>query len=178
MRRKLNIKWKAEFRPDFLNATFMKEAVESGCELFDFSPDGASDYAMQVLGKNLRVTDVEKTVEWASKIENAKVAYNFVYDLPSGNMGQSYGLARLFTKMMSNCRCKLEFLSLTKMRIYPQTRLYQVALRERKISADRSLIPPVYYERSPMKNFEDVFARLLRFSSAGFRKVCKRFRTR
>jgi radical SAM superfamily enzyme YgiQ (UPF0313 family) len=172
-RRKLEIKWKAEFRPDFLNAQFMKEAVESGCELFDFSPDGASDYAMRVLGKDMSVADVEKTVEWASKIENAKVAYNFVYDLPSGNMGQSYGLARLFMKIMSSCRCKLEFLSLTKMRIYPQTRLYQVALREGRISADRSLIPPVYYERFPGKNPEDIFARLLKVSSAGFAKVCK-----
>jgi radical SAM superfamily enzyme YgiQ (UPF0313 family) len=173
MRRKLDIKWKAEFRPDFLNAKFMKEAVESGCELFDFSPDGASDHAMQMLGKNLRVRDVEKTVEWASRIENAKVAYNFVYDLPRGDLGQLYGLTRLFTKIMSSCRCKLEFLSLTKMRIYPQTRLYRVALREGRISRDRSLIFPVYYERLPRKNPEDFFARLLRVSSAGFTKICK-----
>jgi anaerobic magnesium-protoporphyrin IX monomethyl ester cyclase len=172
-KRKLNIKWKAEFRPDYLNSEFMKEAAESGCQLFDFSPDGASDYAMQVLGKNLRVKDVEKTAEWASKIENAKVAYNFVYDLPAGNTGQSYGLARLYTKIMSSCRCKLEFLSLTKMRIYPQTNLYRVALREGKISADSSMIPPVYYERLRRKNPEEIFARLLRVSSTGFAKLCK-----
>jgi radical SAM superfamily enzyme YgiQ (UPF0313 family) len=175
IRRKLNIRWRAEFRPDFLNAGFMKEAVESGCDLFDFSPDGASDDAMQVLGKNLQVVDVERTIRWVSEIENAKVAYNFVYDIPGDNLRHEYGLARLFTKIMNSCRCKLQFLSLTKMRIYPHTRLYEIALRERKISSNTNLIPPVYYESHSRKNPEDVLPYLLRGSSTVFTKICKDF---
>jgi hypothetical protein len=36
-----------------MNESFMKEAVKSGCSWFSFSADGASDRAMQMLGKDL-----------------------------------------------------------------------------------------------------------------------------
>ena len=174
-RRKLDIEWEACFRPDFLNANLMMEAVEAGCQLFDFSPDGASNEAMQVLGKNLEVGDVEKTVNWASEIENAKVAYEFVYDLPYGNMEHVVGLTRLFPKIMCNCRNKLQYLTLSKMRIYPYTPLYDIALKQGKINAHTDLLYPVHYESCSSKNPWNILPYFLRGSSITFTKLCKTF---
>jgi radical SAM superfamily enzyme YgiQ (UPF0313 family) len=174
-RRKLEIRWEACFRPDFLNLKFMKEAIDAGCRLFDFSPDGASNEAMQVLGKGLEVRDVEKTIQWASRIEGASVAYEFVYDLPSGNREHMLGLTRLFPKIMYRCRNKLRYLTLTKMRIYPHTPLYKIAREQGKIDADTDLIPPVHYESHSSKNIGNVLPFLLRGSSTIYTEIFKKF---
>lgn len=148
IRRRLDIKWQADFRPDYMNFKLMKTAVESGCAQFNFSPDGTSDEAMQVLGKNMNVDCVTKTVQWASEIEGAKAGYCFVYDIPSGNMSQYRGLLKLSTKFLPYGRKKIRSFGLTRMRIYPNTPLYELAVRQRKIQPDTDLIEPVYYSHA------------------------------
>jgi len=175
IRRKLDVKWEACFRPDFVNARFMKEAIEAGCQLFDFSPDGASNGAMYMLGKSLDVRYVEKTIKWASQIEEAKVAYEFVYDLPGRNREHLLGLTRLFPKIMYSCRSKLRYLTLTKMRVYPHTPLYEIALRQGKISAQTDLLFPVHYESRSSRNPNNVLPYILRGSSIIFSNLCKVF---
>ncbi len=147
-KRKLDIEWEACFRPDFMNEKLMKQAVDTGCQLFDFSPDGASNEALKILNKDLEIHDVEKTISLVRKIENAKVAYEFVYDLPYGNKNHVIGLTKLYPKIISQCRNKLQYLTSTKMRIYPHTSLYNIALKQRKISEHTDLLYPVHFESS------------------------------
>lgn len=161
-RRKLEIVWEACFRPDFLNTRFMTEAIEAGCRLSDFSPDGASDEAMRILGKDLEVGDVRKTIGLASKIDGARVAFEFIYDLPKGNRRQLLGLIRLFPEIMFKCGGRLQYLTLSKMRIYPHTPLYRIALREGKIDEDTDLIYPVHYESVSSRNSVNILPFLLR----------------
>ena len=148
MNRKLDIKWRAWFRSDSMNAKFMAEALDSGCDLFDFSPDGACNEAMEVLGKNMTISDVERTVNTIGKTENAKVGYNFMYDLPSANIQQMLGLTRLLPKIVRTCKNKLQYMSLTRLRIYPHTPLYDIALKDGKITEQTDLLQPVYYTSS------------------------------
>lgn len=175
IKRKLEIRWEACFRPDLLNINFMQEAVQAGCQLFDFSPDGASDEAMHVLGKDMSVNDVERTINFASKIEEAKVAYEFVYDLPYANKSHIFGLMRLFPKIMSKCGRKLRYLTLTKMRVYPHTPLYLLALKQGKIDANIDLLYPFHYESYSSRNPHNIIPYFLRGSSIIFRMLCKRF---
>lgn len=165
IRRKLDVSWEACFRPDLINAKFMEEATVAGCRLFDFSPDGASNDAMQVLGKNLKVEDVEKTIDLIRRVGNAQVAYEFMYDLPCNNTEQVLGLARLFPKIMLRCREKLRSVSLTRMRVYPHTRLYDIALRQGQIRPDTDLLYPVYYESGASKLLTDVLPHAMRVSA-------------
>ncbi len=174
-KRRLEIKWEACFRPDYLNMNFMKEAIHAGCQLFDFSPDGASNEAMRILGKDMSVNDVEKTINWASKIEEAKVAYEFIYDLPYANKSHIFGLMRLFPKIMSRCNRKLRYLTLTKMRVYPHTPLYKIALEHGKIGAHTDLLYPFYYQSRSSTNPCNFVPYLLRGSSIIFSALIKRF---
>jgi len=173
MRRRLNVEWEACFRPDFVNASFVKEAVRAGCRLFDFSPDGASDGAMEALGKNLRVEHVERTLDLVGKMEEAKVAYEFMYDLPSDNAGHVRGLMRLFPKIMLRCRDRLRYLTLTRMRIFPHTQLYRTALRQGRISETTDLIYPVHYESGSSKLATSILPYSMRGSSILFQKAVK-----
>ena len=145
IRRKIEIKWRAWFRPDFLNAKFVWEALKSGCDIFDFSPDGACDEALRVLGKNMKVDDIEKAVRLISKFEGAKVGFNFMYDLPRANVQQMLGLTRLFRNILHTLQDKVLYLSSTRIRIYPRTPIYKIALSEGKIDENTDLLYPVYY---------------------------------
>ncbi len=146
VKRKLGIKWRAWFRSDSMNAKVMADALDSGCDLFDFSPDGACNEAMEVLGKNMTINDVERTVNTIGKMENAKVGYNFMYDLPRANRQQMVGLTRLLPKIVRTCGNKLQYMSFTKLRIYPNTPLYNIALKNGKINEQTDLMQPVYYK--------------------------------
>jgi len=174
LKRKIDVQWEATFRPELINAEFMKEAVRAGCRLFDFSPDGASNEAMKALGKDFRVEHVERTVDLISRIEGANVAYEFLYDLPSNNAKHVTGLLRLFPKIMLRCGSKLRSLTLSKMRIYPHTPLYNIALEQGKINEKTDLIYPVHYESESSINMTNLLPYLLRDSSIVFLKFMKK----
>lgn len=150
-RRKLDVEWNAYFREDLLNSSFVKEAEEAGCRIFEFHSDGASDQALSLLNKNMRIKDIEKTMDLTRFMKRAGVGYNFFYDLPNGNVRNMLAIARLTEKIVTKCREKLAYMTLDRMRIYPHTMLYDLALREGKISKRTSLLNSLYYKSSTSK---------------------------
>lgn len=162
IKRKLDVIWQTEFRPEFLNASFMKEAIKAGCTLFSVSPDGASNGALQFLGKNFTVDIIDKTIDLVKKIEGARIGYSFFYDLPSNNRDHTYGLLRLFLKIQSQCRHKVSFISLTKIRILPYTHIYRIARKQGKIRNNGDLIYPVHYHSSLPVSFTNLIPNLIR----------------
>ena len=162
IRRKLEIKWAAAFNPAFVNQDSIEEAVKAGCELFSFSPDGASSNAMRLLGKNFDVQAVEKTISLVRKTEGAKAGYSFLYDLPKYNGEHVLGLARLTSKIIAELGQKLRFLSFSKIRIYPQTTMYTTALKDGRIAENTNLLLPTYYESPSSLNPSSLLPGVLR----------------
>ena len=162
IRRRLDVQWTADFRPDYINENLMKLAVKARCSWFSFSPDGASDNAMQMLGKNFGVAQVEKTVELAKRTEGANVGYSFLYDLPFYNREQTLGLLRLIPKMILRCRTKLRYVTLSRIRIYPRTMFFKIAVKQGKISKNTDLIYPVHYKSGSAFNIDSSLPYLLR----------------
>jgi radical SAM superfamily enzyme YgiQ (UPF0313 family) len=150
-RRKLDVEWNAYFREDFLNLRFAQEVVEAGCRIFQFHSDGACDSTLLLLDKKIKMREIERTMDTVCKIENAKAGYTFFYDLPRGNLRNLLALARLTIKTPSRCRQKLAYLVTVRMRIFPHTELYDVALKEGKIAKDTNLLQPIYYTSSSSK---------------------------
>jgi len=177
IKRKLEASWSAEFATAFMNEGFMREAVKTGCRLFYFSPDGASDRALKFLGKNTRVEHIEKTISLARSVEGANVGYGFVYDLPRYNSEHVAGLARLVPRMILELREKLYLVSLTKIRIYPRTQLYDLAVREGRISQSADILYPVYYSAASRLSVENIIPELLRKSCSYFDIVTKKCKT-
>ena len=173
IRRKIDVKWAADFRPEFMNASFVKEAVAAGCDLFSISPDAASDSALQLLRKGNTISDVEKTIELISRTEGANVAYSFLYDFPDSNVEHMLGLGRIIPKIMLKCRSKAKFISLSRVRIYPHTEFYKMALKEGKITKDTDLLFPLHYESNSSALVKDFMPKLCRNSSILFQRVGK-----
>jgi len=162
VKRRLELKWSADFRPDYLNEAVMKLCVKAGCNWFGFSPDGACDSAMRMLGKNFGVEQVEKTFELVRRTEGANVGYSFLYDLPFHNQENTLGLLRMVSKMMFLCGSNVSYVTFSKVRIYPRTKFYQIALEQRKIDAHTNLLYPTYYTSSSTVKVANFLTQALR----------------
>lgn len=159
--RKLGTDWTADFTPAFMNESFIKEAVQSGCSMFDFSPDGASDNALAALRKGICMKDIKKTISSVKKVEGARATFNFMYDLPRYNSEHIAGLTRLIPQMECSLREKLSGIYITKIRIYPHSQLYNLAVKEKIISKDTSILYPTYYSSASFSSkVENVIADL------------------
>jgi anaerobic magnesium-protoporphyrin IX monomethyl ester cyclase len=144
-RRNLDVQWHAYFREDLLNIRLMREAVDAGCTRFEFHTDGACDPVLNFLGKQTKIADIERTIDMAYQVEGAYVGYTFFYDLQRENLGNILAIAKFWAKAMFRCRRKLGYLSTTRMRIYPHTRLCEVAISEGKTSPEANMLSPVFY---------------------------------
>lgn len=149
IKRKSEIKWKAWYREDYMNKASMIEAQKAGCQLFEFSPDGGSQEALNVLQKSMSIREVVRTYETASKIEGIDVAFNFMYNIPGENLDTVASLLKLLTNIAVKCKEKLKWLGLTKIRIYPNTGVHKIALRQGFVSPGNDLLEPVFYDPSP-----------------------------
>jgi anaerobic magnesium-protoporphyrin IX monomethyl ester cyclase len=160
-RRKLEIHWTADFHATFINETFMREAVQSGCSVFNFSPDGASDKTLAMLGKDMRVEHIKNTISLTKKIDGANASYSFMYDLPYYNSEHMVGLARLIPRMVFELGHKLFGIYLTRIRIYPYAPLYDLAVNEQLIPKCADILYPIYYSSSSSLSIENITANLI-----------------
>jgi radical SAM superfamily enzyme YgiQ (UPF0313 family) len=175
IKRKLDVMWQAEFRPDFLNSPFMQEAIKAGCVLFSMSPDGASDEALKFLGKDFTVSTIDKSIGLVKKVDGANALFNFLYDLPHDNRGHVYSLFRIFLKIQQKLRNRTYSLSLTKIRILPYTLIYEIALRQGKITENTDLIRPIHYNVSSPVSFENIIPNLIRLTVMAKAEIAKYF---
>jgi len=144
-KRNLDVQWHAYFREDLLNIRLMREAVDAGCTRFEFHSDGASDPVLTFLGKQIRIADIERTIDMACQVKGANVGYTFFYDLPRGNLRNLVALAEFWAKAVFRCRRKLGYFSTARMRIYPHTRLCEVAIMEDEIGLNANMLTPIFY---------------------------------
>jgi hypothetical protein len=115
-----------------------------------------------MLGKNFGVQQVKKTFELARKTEGANVGYSFLYDLPFHNQENTLGLLSMVSKMMSLCGMKVRYVTFSKIRIYPRTKFYQIALEQGKIDVNTNLLYPTYYTSSSTVKVANFLTQALR----------------
>lgn len=173
IKRKLDIRWRAEFNPAYLNLLLMEESVKAGCDLFNFSLDGASNNSLNFLGKNFDVNSIKKTINLTRQVDGANIGFSFLYDLPKHNAEHTLGLVSLIPKAQFVLGRKLRYVSLSRMRIYPYTSLCKKALEEGKISENTDLLNPTYYTSNSLSNPSNFFPNILRYSSFLFDKISR-----
>lgn len=170
-KRNLDVQWTAYFREDFLNIRLMHEAVDAGCTSFVFHSDGACDQVLAFLGKKIRIADIERTIDMACQVEGAHVEYYFFCELPRYNFRNIVALAKFMAKATLRARAHLY---MSRLRIYPHTRLYEIAIREGKIGRDVNMLSPIFYGSSmPAGMIQDFCTLVLTKSSSLLRKFFK-----
>jgi putative variant cofactor biosynthesis B12-binding/radical SAM domain protein 1 len=150
IKRKINVKWSAWYKENFINKQFLDEARRAGCIVFEFSPDGTSQQALDALHKDMTVGDLKRTVDLFATVEDAKVNYNFLRNVPGESIRSVSSFNRLIMYILSKNRRQLGFVGFNSIRIYPHTAIYQTALEQGLISPSQDLIAPTFYDPFPL----------------------------
>jgi len=159
-RRGLSLKWSAWFTEKGLTKEFIELLKSAGCRNIILSPDGFSDEVLQNLGKNIHTHDIIATYDLLKSIDGFEVSYNFFKNPPGQSVTAFFRLIFfvLKAKIQMGRRVHFEFNS---MRIEPNTKLYDLALKNGSIQAGETLLYPKYFTNTSTLFIEKIFNLLL-----------------
>lgn len=150
LRRRLDIRWTAYFWERGITADFVKLALESGCVKFTFSPDASNDASLRKLGKGVTREQLEATYRLLEGFLQARFECGFIWNYPQAGWKDLRGLFGLVFQLI---RMKNQAgLGITTMRILPNTRLHDIAVREGRIKSDDHLLSPKFYDPFPLNS--------------------------
>ena len=153
LRRGLDIGWTGFFREDTLSEKELDLYSEAGLLTLYFSADGASDYTLKLLGKNLTLEQVLHAGKLAARSGILSV-YHFLVNLPGETQGSVDQTYRLLDKLFSlhASRGNLGAVVINNLRLYPGTPLTEKILRDRLIDPGLDLLYPIYFNPPPWDN--------------------------
>ena len=135
----VTLPWGAFFAPRKLPRTYFQEMAEAGLCHVEFGTEAMSSRMLATYRKPFSVEDVFTAHEQAVEA-GLHVAHYYLLGGPGEN-------TETLHETLDNIEqiSKSVFFFFTGIRIYPHTQIHTIALNEKKISADTSLLTPVYY---------------------------------
>jgi radical SAM superfamily enzyme YgiQ (UPF0313 family) len=175
-RRGLDVRWSAWFNekavtlPDEL-MVWLKKA---GCGLLSFSPDHVDDRMLANLDKNFRYRDLVHTYEIAKKYD-MDVEYSFFLNSPGEDLRSLMALFGFLAKARLHLGGNLRMFTLLMMqpiRIYPHSRLFDLAVETGMVDKDAELIEGQFWNPGSLS----YAAAGLQAGAQGLYQLRKRFR--
>ena len=144
VRRKLDIRWSAWFNEhrNTLPDELMEWLKRAGCGLLSFSPDHVDDRMLKNLDKNFRHEDMLYTVQIAKK-HGMDVEYSFFLNSPGEDLRSLWAVVKFLAYARSELGPSLRLFTLLMMqpiRIYPHTRLHELARETGLVDKDHELV--------------------------------------
>jgi len=143
-RRQLDVRWSAWFneKANTLPDELMIWLKKAGCGLLSFSPDHVDDRMLSNLDKNFRHKDLVYTYEIAKKYD-MDVEYSFFLNSPGEDLKSLMTLFTFLAKAKLHLGSNLRMFTLLMMqpiRIYPHSRLFDLAVETGLVDKDAELI--------------------------------------
>lgn len=136
----VSIPWGGFFAPVKLPADYFKIMAEAGLSHVEFGTESLSDAILKTYRKPFRIADVYAAHEQALSA-GVHAAHYFLM----GGPGESRTTITETLDNLENLKKTVLFFFFG-IRIYPQTGLYDIALKEGKISPETNLLEPVFYQ--------------------------------
>ena len=135
----INIKWGAYFAPVDLPEDLLSILKRSGLMHIEFGTESLSDVQLKNYGKHFTVDDIVKTSALCNKLDIYFAHFMILsgYGETEETLEETYENSKRIFKSV--------FFPYVGMRIYPGTKLQQIAINEGKIKAEDDLLEPVYY---------------------------------
>ncbi len=153
LRRRLEIGWTGFFREDALTEEDVALYQKSGLLTWYFSGDGASDYALRLLGKDLTRQQILQAAQIAAA-SGILTVYHFLVNLP-GETRDSVDQTRALLDRLFDLhadRGNLGAVVISNLRLYPGTPLTAEILASQAIDPGQDLLYPTYYNPPPWDN--------------------------
>lgn len=157
---KLPIHWGA-----FLTANKFDDATCSlffaaGCRLFYFAPDGISERAIKTWNRPITKEIQKQAIRRVRRHPDAHLHVSFLL----GSPGETLRDLAEFAGFLAFLAWQRVFsVSMSFTRIYPQTKLWEIAVAEGVISRDDDLLEPKFYCRFPASLARFIFHPAYRF---------------
>lgn len=161
--RGLSIPWGGFFAPVKLPPDYFTVMAEAGCKHVEFGSESLAQSMLRSYRKPFTVDDVFRAHRQAGDA-GLHVAHYFLL----GGPGESPATVNQTLDNIEKLTRTVLFFFFG-IRIYPQTGLYDIALKEEKISAATNLLEPVFYESDTI-NHQQIEA--LVTARVGGRKNC------
>ena len=139
MRRKVNIRWTAFFKPDGLNEEAVKLMRNAGLAGAEIGADAACDVTLKKMGKHFTVHDIMACNDLFYKY-GISSSNSFMF----GGPGETEETVVEGIKNIQSLHKALNFIFMG-IRILPNTPLARIAVREAIIPTDSDMLKPVYY---------------------------------
>ena len=136
---KADIRWGAYFSPSNMTFDELKLYQQSGLTHVEFGTDSLSDRQLEKFKKNFRFTDIK---EQSENCGNLGIFY--AHYLILGAYGETEATLNETFERSKELGLTIYF-PYVGMRIYPETELCNLALKEGLIQSPNDLIKPIYY---------------------------------
>jgi radical SAM superfamily enzyme YgiQ (UPF0313 family) len=159
IKKKIDIKWKAEVRVDAFDRDFLAKMVRSGCYRLDFSPESGSDRILKILQKEVTSKQIIDSFKLLRKHEELETWYYMMFNSPGETWSTAWESIKLVSKLYRMGLAKHGRALFSVIRIYPNTMLERIALKEGMITPKTDLLLPVFYNPYPINilNFFAIF---------------------
>ncbi len=154
LKRSLKIRWSAFFRPAGMSSSDFKLMQRSGLFAVESGSDAITDPTLQGLGKGFQLDDIFNTHNTCLKLK-LPIAHYLIFGGPNET-------PETLTEGLNNLD-RLDggvIFLFSGLRILPGTRLYKTALKEGILTAETSLLRPIYYF-SPSIDYETMNQQML-----------------
>jgi anaerobic magnesium-protoporphyrin IX monomethyl ester cyclase len=153
LQRRLEIGWTGFFREDALTDQDVALYQKSGLLTWYFSADGASDYSLRLLGKDLTRNQILQAAQLAAA-SGILTVYHFLVNLP-GETRDSVDQTRALLDHLFDlhaARGNLGAMVISNLRLYPGTPLTAEILKSQAIDPGQDLLYPTYFNPPPWDN--------------------------
>ena len=160
IRKKIDVKWKAEVRVDAFDEKFLGKMAKSGCYRLDFSPESGSGKILNNLNKEVTPKQIIDSFKILKKYPSIQSWYYMMFNTPGETAATAWETIKLVYRLYKMGLVKQHGRVLFSIvRIYPNTLLEKIALKEGKITPQTDLMKPVFYNSFPlsMLNFLAIF---------------------
>jgi radical SAM superfamily enzyme YgiQ (UPF0313 family) len=152
IRRRLSLKWTAYYSMRSFDQSFLDLASKAGCKLYEFSPDSLSTHTLKALNKEITIDQIYHVMELFKNSDQLEFIINLMFNVPQTKLRDLIYLLRAIFIWPMKYK-SLIWVFATKMRIYPETQLYNQALNEKLITPNDNLFKPTFYNPWPFKIF-------------------------
>ncbi|MFW6372643.1 MAG: lipid biosynthesis B12-binding/radical SAM protein [Thermodesulfobacteriota bacterium] len=138
----LSVPWGGYFSPMRPPEGYYREMADAGMTHVEFGTESLCDAVLTAYRKQFRAADV-RAAHRAARDAGLHIAHYFLLGGPGETpetLNQTLSIIDKLDRSVLFFFCG--------MRIYPHTELYDIAVKEGRISSDRNLLEPVYYRSS------------------------------
>lgn len=144
---RLPVNWSAFINPDFITPQLMEEMLAAGCDAVEFGSDSGSPAMLKNLCKSFTVDDLRTSARLCREM-----GVDFAHYMLFGGPGETRDTILESFALMDELE-PTAVITMTGIRIYPNTPLRQTAISEGIIGASDSLLEPVYYISPAVREF-------------------------